>query len=217
MTAVLLRCAGPPGPGPGLDTPKGRGRTRSRAGLCSEQGRVRTRSRAGAVPTGRAGRAAGHRTRHGGSTGWPGVSIVVAGAEKLTAADGERQMEMGFAMASATQRGAPAGRPVIFDSPVGWLGVAVSPAGLRRVLLPNSAGRAGRVSPLLRPDAAGGPGRPDAATAAAPRPERTRRAGPTRRPGRTQLAGRARTAPPGRTRLAGRARRAAVAADSADP
>lgn len=140
----------------------------------------------------------------------------MAGAEKLTAADGERQTEMGFAMASATQRGAPAGQPVVFDSPVGWLGVAVSPAGLRRVLLPNSAGRAGRVSPLLRPDAAGGPGRPDAATAA----DAAARADPAGRPdaatGPDPASGASPDSAAGPDQASGAGPAAAVAADSAD-
>jgi methylated-DNA-[protein]-cysteine S-methyltransferase len=61
--------------------------------------------------------------------------------------------EMGIAM----ERGAPDGPPVVFDSPVGWLGVAVSTAGLRRVLLPNSVRRAGAAA-RVRLGAVGGGG-----------------------------------------------------------
>ncbi len=56
------------------------------------------------------------------------------------------------------ERGALAGPAVIFDSPVGWLGVAASPAGLCRVLLPNSAGHAVRAVTQPRPAAADGSG-----------------------------------------------------------
>ncbi len=41
-------------------------------------------------------------------------------------------------------RGALAARPVMFDSPIGSLGIAVTAAGLRRVLLPPSVGRRAR-------------------------------------------------------------------------
>jgi methylated-DNA-[protein]-cysteine S-methyltransferase len=51
---------------------------------------------------------------------------------------------MGWAMGLAAERSGPAGQPAVFESPVGWLGVAVSPAGLCQVLLPNSAARARR-------------------------------------------------------------------------
>jgi methylated-DNA-[protein]-cysteine S-methyltransferase len=57
-------------------------------------------------------------------------------------------MEFGVAM----KRGEKNGQPVMFDSPLGWLGVIVSAVGLRRVVLPNWAGRADRDS--TRPTAA---------------------------------------------------------------
>ncbi len=53
-------------------------------------------------------------------------------------------------MGLATEHGIPAGQPVVFESPVGWLGVASSPAGLCQVLLPNSAGRIRRGAPRTR-------------------------------------------------------------------
>ena len=59
-------------------------------------------------------------------------------------------MEIGLAM----ERGEMTGQHVIFDSPVGWLGVTVSAVGLRQVMLPNWAGRAGRDSTRRRPTAA---------------------------------------------------------------
>jgi methylated-DNA-[protein]-cysteine S-methyltransferase len=57
-------------------------------------------------------------------------------------------------MGWATERSAQAGQPAVFDSPVGWLGVAVSAAGLCQVLLPNLAGRARHSAPRGAPGTA---------------------------------------------------------------
>ncbi|MGE5292382.1 MAG: methylated-DNA--[protein]-cysteine S-methyltransferase [Micromonosporaceae bacterium] len=43
------------------------------------------------------------------------------------------------------EQDSPAQRPIIFDSPVGLLGVVASAEGLRRVLLPNEARRVSRM------------------------------------------------------------------------
>jgi methylated-DNA-[protein]-cysteine S-methyltransferase len=72
--------------------------------------------------------------------------------------DGEGLVAMGSATGLATERGGLAGRTAVFDSPVGWLGVAVSAAGLCRVLLPNSAGRARREPPRAAPRPPGADG-----------------------------------------------------------
>ncbi len=68
-----------------------------------------------------------------------------------------------LAMGLTAERGVPAGQPVVFESPVGWLAVAVSPAGLCQVLLPSSAARARRGGPRAAPRA------PDAGCARAGR------------------------------------------------
>jgi methylated-DNA-[protein]-cysteine S-methyltransferase len=57
-------------------------------------------------------------------------------------------------MGWATGRGAQAGHPAVFESPVGWLGVAVSAAGLGQVLLPNTAGRIRHSAPRATPGTA---------------------------------------------------------------
>jgi methylated-DNA-[protein]-cysteine S-methyltransferase len=56
----------------------------------------------------------------------------------------------------AMERGAPADRPIIFDSPIGGLGVVATKVGLRRVLLPNMARRAPRSIGGARHPANGG-------------------------------------------------------------